>query len=77
MNKIKKGDIVVRKSHGKDVIFYVKRIIKTKKDTIVILCGLAERIEADSNIDDLELVEKETIQRKLLDEKEKIKKKNR
>lgn len=74
MNKIKKGDIVVRKSHGKDVIFYVKRIIKTKKDTIVILRGLAERIEADSNIDDLELVEKETIQRKLLDEKQKIQK---
>lgn len=74
MNKIKKGDIVVRKSHGKDIMFYVKRIIKTKKDTIVILCGLAERIEADSNIDDLELVEKEKIQKKLLDEKEKIKK---
>ena len=31
MKKIKKGDIVARKSYGKDIIFYVKRIIKTKR----------------------------------------------
>ncbi len=74
MNKIKKGTIVVRKSHGKDIIFYVKRIIKTKESTIAILRGLTERIEADSDIDDLVLVEKDIIQKKLLDEKEKIQK---
>jgi len=44
MNKIKKGAIVVRKSHGKDIIFYVKRIIKTKESTIAILRGLIKRI---------------------------------
>ena len=56
MKKIKKGDIVARKSYGKDIIFYVKRIIKTSSKSIAILCGLYERIEADSNIDDLELL---------------------
>ena len=74
MNKIKKGAIVVRKSHGKDIIFYVKRLIKTKESTIAILRGLTERIEAYSDIDDLVLVEKDIIQKKLLDEKEKIQK---
>ena len=31
MKEIKKGDIVVRKSHGKDILFCVRRIIKTEK----------------------------------------------
>jgi len=58
MKKIKKGDIVARKSYGKDIIFYVKRIVKTSKEEIAILCGLIERIEADSKIEDLEIVDK-------------------
>lgn len=57
MKKIKKGDIVVRKSYGKDIIFYVKRIIKTSSENIAILCGLYERIEADSKLEDLELLD--------------------
>lgn len=57
MKKIKKGDIVVRKSYGKDIIFYVKRIIKTSPENIAILCGLYERIEADSKLEDLELLD--------------------
>ena len=61
MKKIKKGDVVARKSHGKDIIFYVKRIIKTPKEEIAILCGLIDRIEADSKIEDLELVDKSII----------------
>ena len=61
MKKIKKGDIVVRKSHQKDVIFYVKRIIKTSKEEIAILRGLLERVEADSNIEDLEILDKKTV----------------
>lgn len=56
MKKIKKGDIVARKSYGKDIIFYVKRIVKTQKEDIAILCGLIERIEADSTIEDLEII---------------------
>ncbi len=65
MRRIKKGDIVARKSHGKDIIFYVKRIIKTDKEQIAILCGIVKRIEADSNIEDLELVDKSIIDKRL------------
>ena len=55
MKKIKKGDIVARKSYGKDIIFYVKRIIRTINGDIAILCGLVKRIEADSRVEDLEM----------------------
>ena len=57
--KIKKGDLVARKSYGKDIIFVVDEIIKSdvKKD-IAILKGLTIRIKADADIDDLEVVEK-------------------
>ena len=59
MNKIKKGDIVGRKSYGKDIIFRVSKIIYLKDKEIAILSGLIERIEADSDVSDLELIEKQ------------------
>lgn len=65
MKKIKKGDIVARKSYGKDIIFYVKRIIKTVNGDIAILCGLVKRIEADSKVEDLEIIDKDIIRKKL------------
>lgn len=65
MNKIKKGDIVARQSHGKDILFVVKNILYTKKEKIAILKGLVDRIEADSNIKDLEIVDKEIINKKI------------
>ena len=65
MKEIKKGDIVVRKSHGKDIIFYVKTIIKTNQGKIAILCGMIERIEADSRIEDLELVNKKILNKSI------------
>lgn len=65
MKKIKKGDIVVRKSYEKDIMFYVKRIIKTGNGDIAILCGLTKRIEADSKIEDLEIIDKKTINENL------------
>lgn len=61
MNKIKNGDIVGRKSYGKDIIFIVKNIVETKSGKIAILRGITERIEADSNIEDLEKIEKRII----------------
>lgn len=73
MKKVKKGDIVARKSYGKDIIFYVKRIIKTSKEDVVILCGLLKRIEADSSIEDLEIVEYKNIKNILKEENKKIK----
>lgn len=61
MKQIKKGDIVARKSYGKDIIFRVKRIIYTQERKIAILTGIVQRIEADSEIEDLELVEDKRI----------------
>ena len=61
MNKIKKGDIVGRKSYGKDIIFTVSKIIYVNNKKIAILNGLIERIKADSEISDLELIEKEKV----------------
>lgn len=65
MNKIKKGDIVARKSHGKDILFVVKNIINTRKEKIAILKGMIDRIEADSCIEDLEIVDKQIVNEKM------------
>lgn len=61
MKKFKKGDIVVRKSYKKDIPFYIKNIINTQKSEFAILCGLFERIEADSSLNDLELLDENTV----------------
>lgn len=58
MKKIKKGDIVGRISYNKDIIFIVKDI---KNKSNVILEGLFERIIADSDIFDLEIINKEDV----------------
>ena len=55
MNKIKNGDIVGRISYNKDIIFIVKDI-KDQKN--VLLEGVFERIIADSDMSDLELIDK-------------------
>ena len=75
MKKIKIGDIVGRKSYGKDIIFRVKNIINTKKKSIAILTGVTKRVEADSEIEDLELIEKDRIRKTLkrLDEEIELK----
>lgn len=71
---MKKGDIVGRKSYGKDVIFLIDRIIKMRNgDQIALLKGLTIRIEADAPMQDLVVISKEEIksiekkQEKLLD----------
>lgn len=71
MNKVRKGDIVGRKSYGKDIIFTVKNIINTPKGAIAVLIGLIDRIEADSKIEDLEIIEKRYVRQEIkrLDEK--------
>ena len=65
MKSIKIGDIVGRKSYGKDIIFRVKNIINTKKDSIAILTGVTKRVEADSRLDDLELIEKDRVKKEI------------
>ena len=65
MEKIKKGDIVGRKSYAKDILFSVKNIIDTPRGKIAILRGLIERIEADSYIEDLEKIDKKYIKQEM------------
>ena len=60
--EIKRGDIVGRISYGKDIVFYVDRIIKVKGGkSYAILKGVNYRIEADSPLEDLEKIEKDKI----------------
>lgn len=60
--KISKGSIVARKSYGKDILFKIDRIIKLKNgERYCILKGLTVRIEADSPLSDIELVEEKRI----------------
>lgn len=65
MEKIKKGDIVVRKSYNKDILFNVKRIYKINNEKMAILTGITKRVEADSNIEDLEIVERKLFNKRL------------
>lgn len=66
MYKIKKGDIVGRKSYGQDILFVVQRIIKrTNEESIAILKGMTLRIEADAPISDLVIIEKQRIDNNL------------
>ncbi len=61
--RIKKGDIVGRISYGKDILFYVDRIIKsTNGNFYAILKGVKYRIEADAPLSDLEKIEREQIE---------------
>lgn len=63
VEKIRKGDIVGRKSYNKDILFVVEKIIKSSNNkTIVLLKGLNIRIQADSDIEDLELIDKKRIE---------------
>ncbi len=74
--EIKKGDIVGRKSYGKDILFFVDRIIKVKNGkSYAILKGVNYRIEADSPIEDLEKISKEKIENQTRGIEQKITKK--
>lgn len=60
--RIRKGDVVGRKSYEKDVFFIVDKILKNRKSKdIVMLKGLNIRIMADSPIEDLELISREEV----------------
>ncbi len=71
MNKIKNGDIVGRISYNKDIIFIVKDV-RDKKN--VILEGALVRIIADSDIKDLELINKKVLSQKEKMQEEQIQK---
>ena len=70
LKKIKKGDIVVRNSYNRDVIFVVDRVIK---DKIVWLTGITTRLKADAPMEDVEVIEKSEAMRIYNDVNKKIK----
>ena len=82
MRNIRKGDIVGRKSYGKDIYFKVVNIIEIKNEKVAILNGLFERIEADGLVSDLEIIPKNMVSErlektsKIIDKKIKINKYN-
>lgn len=62
MEKIRKGDIVARKSHNIDILFLVERIIRSSKGIeIAILKGITSRIVADSYLEDLVILDKKIL----------------
>ena len=70
LKKIKKGDIVVRNSYNRDVIFVVDKVIK---DKIVWLTGITTRLKADAPMEDIEVIEKSEAMRIYNDVNKKIK----
>ena len=66
MEKIKKGDIVARKSYGCDILFFVDKIIHSSNETaIAILKGITIRIIADAYLDDLFIIDKKLLNNKI------------
>ncbi len=61
---MKIGDIVVRKSYGKDITFKIIDVKEEKSGNIYILKGIDLRLIADSTIEDLEIVENESLTKK-------------
>ena len=60
--EIKKSDIVTRKSYGQDILFIVKKIIKSNNCDLAILKGCTLRIEASAPLNDLLKVNKKEFQ---------------
>lgn len=62
MEKIKKGDIVARKSHNLDILFSVEKIIRsTNGIRIAILKGITTRIVADAYLNDLVVLDSKEV----------------
>lgn len=57
--KVKNGDYVARKSHGKDILFNVEKIVKLSSGKEnAILKGVTYRIKADAPVEDLCIIDK-------------------
>lgn len=61
MAKLKIGDMVVRKSYGRDVLFRVAKIDKRGEQKIYELKGICCRLCADAPEEDLEIAPAERI----------------
>ncbi|MBP2636752.1 MAG: yabG [Firmicutes bacterium] len=61
------GDLVIRKSHGGDIVFKVTEMfVDNDQQTHCILKGLHLRLMADSPIDDLEPIEAENLRNEIV-----------
>ena len=79
MNKLKRGDLVARISYNKDVIFEIADIIKSNNNDdnnnynkLCILKGITQRIEADSPLEDLVLMDKRIVKKEIKSIEDKI-----
>lgn len=61
MKKIKKNDKVIQKSYGKDLIFKVTNIINTKDGEIAVLKGITERVQLNSPVEELEVIDRNVV----------------
>ena len=61
MEMFKIGDIVARKSYGKDIAFFISDIYIDKNVAMAMLKGITIRIVADSPISDLEVLSDKAI----------------
>ena len=61
MKKIKKNDKVIQKSYGKDLIFKVTNIINTKDGEIAVLKGITERVQLNSLVEELEVIDRNVV----------------
>lgn len=50
------GEIVARKSYGKDILFKIIEVVQLEKSSVCVLKGLHIRIMADSPAEDLEIL---------------------
>ena len=65
---MKEGDIVVRKSYNKDIIFKIIGFSKDENNKkVAVLKGVAFRLIADAYLDDLELVKEKDMRGVLID----------
>ncbi|HEY5584461.1 MAG TPA: sporulation peptidase YabG [Ruminiclostridium sp.] len=59
MKQIEIGCLVCRKSYERDIIFRVSDIICDQKKKTIMLKGVDVRLEADSEEEDLDIIEKD------------------
>ena len=57
MKQIEIGCLVYRKSHESDILFRVSDIICIQHKKIIVLKGVDVRLEADSEEEDLDIIE--------------------
>ncbi|HEY3425431.1 MAG TPA: sporulation peptidase YabG, partial [Negativicutes bacterium] len=66
MSKIQVGDLVIRKSHGGDIVFKVTDIYEAAGRPHSVLKGMHLRLLADAPLEDLERIDAEHLRDEIL-----------